>query len=177
MAWSNRLPHDRQVLALGLLAGLPAVLLALWFVWNSTSTPALRWTLTIAVTGSWIGFTLAARTRVVHPLRTLGGLLAALREGDFSIQARGARQGDALGDLACELNALIGMLREQRLGALETTALLRTVMEEINLAVFAFDDRHTLRLVTRAGEKLPAHPPERLLGRPGPELDIGRAHR
>jgi two-component system, NtrC family, nitrogen regulation sensor histidine kinase NtrY len=172
MAWSNKLPHDRQVLALGLLAGLPAVLLALWFVWNSTGTPALRWTLTIVVAGSWIGFILAARTRVVHPLRTLGGLLAALREGDFSIQARGARQGDALGDLACELNALIGMLREQRLGALETTALLRTVMEEINLAVFAFDNRHTLRLVNRAGEKLLAQPSERLLGRTAAELGL-----
>jgi two-component system, NtrC family, nitrogen regulation sensor histidine kinase NtrY len=70
------------------------------------------------------------------------------------------------------LNALIGMLREQRLGALETTALLRTVMEEINLAVFAFDDRQTLRLVNRAGEKLLAQPSERLLGRTAGELDL-----
>jgi signal transduction histidine kinase len=38
-------------------------------------------------------------------------------------------------------------------------------MEEINLAVFAFDDVQTLRLVNRAGERLLAQPAERLLGR------------
>jgi two-component system, NtrC family, nitrogen regulation sensor histidine kinase NtrY len=64
------------------------------------------------------------------------------------------------------------MLREQRLGALEATALLRTVMEEINLAVFAFDDRQGLRLVNRAGEKLLAHPSERLVGRTATELGL-----
>jgi two-component system, NtrC family, nitrogen regulation sensor histidine kinase NtrY len=172
MALSDRIPHDRQVLVLTLLAGLPAVLLATWFVWTGTDTTAVRWTLTILVMGSWLGFTILARERVVHPLRTLGGVLAALREGDFSIQARGARQGDPLGELAIELNGLIRMLREQRLGALEATALLRTVMEEINLAVFAFDDRQGLRLVNRAGEKLLAHPSERLVGRTATELGL-----
>ncbi len=38
-----------------------------------------------------------------------------------------------------EVNALAETLREQRLGALEATALLRKVMEEIDVAVFAFD--------------------------------------
>ncbi len=173
MALSNKLPHDWQVLAMSLLAGLPALLLASWFVWTGLAPPAFRWILMVAILTCWIGFSVATRERVVRPLRTLGGLLAALREGDFSIQARGARQGDPLGDLAFELNALIGMLREQRLGALEATALLRTVMEEINLAVFAFDHRQTLRLVNRAGERLLAQPSERLLGRTAAELDLG----
>ena len=56
------------------------------------------------------------------------------------------------------MNALAATLREQRLGALEATALLRKVMEEIDVAVFAFDGEHKLRLANRAGE--------RLLGRP-----------
>jgi len=38
-----------------------------------------------------------------------------------------------------EVNALSEVLRQQRLGALEANALLRTVMEEIDLAVFTFD--------------------------------------
>ena len=53
----------------------------------------------------------------------------------------GARQGDPLGEVLLEVNALSDTLKHQRLGALEATALLRTVMEEINLAVFAFDDQ------------------------------------
>jgi nitrogen fixation/metabolism regulation signal transduction histidine kinase len=63
-----------------------------------------------------------------------------------------------------QVNAIGATLRAQRLGALEATALLRKVMEEINVAVFAFDEERRLRLVNRAGEKLLAQPSERLLG-------------
>ena len=63
------------------------------------------------------------------------------------------------------MNALADTLREQRLGALEATSLLRTVMEEIPVAVFAFDPDRRLRLANRAGERLLARPVERLLGR------------
>jgi nitrogen fixation/metabolism regulation signal transduction histidine kinase len=45
-------------------------------------------------------------------------------------------------------------------------------MEEINLAVFAFDDQRRLRLVNRAAERLLAQPSERLLGRSAAELGL-----
>ena len=43
--------------------------------------------------------------------------------------------GDALGELMLEVNTLSEMLREQRLGAMEASALLTTVMTEIDVAV------------------------------------------
>ena len=52
------------------------------------------------------------------------------------------------------MNELSETLREQRLGALEATNLLRTVMAEIDVAVFTFDDNQRLRLVNREGERL-----------------------
>jgi two-component system, NtrC family, nitrogen regulation sensor histidine kinase NtrY len=172
MSISNHLTHVRQVVALTLLAGLPALLVALWFVWTMPLGSLLQWSITFLLGGFWLGCAAAARARVVRPLRTLSNLLSALREGDFSIQARGERPGDPLGDVILELNALIELLREQRLGALEATTLLRTVMEEINLAVFAFDEAQTLRLVNRAGERLLAQPSERLLGRTAGHLGL-----
>ena len=78
--------------------------------------------------GLWFGFALAVRERVVFPLQTLSNLLAALREGDFSVRGRAAAFDDALGEVMREVNTLGGTLREQRLGALEATNLLRTVM-------------------------------------------------
>jgi len=168
----SRLTHDRQVFALTLLGGVPAAVTALWLLWNGSGSDSLRWVLTAMIVGAWGGFALAVRERVVRPLRTVSGLLAALREGDFSIQARGANREDALGEVMVELNGLIELMREQRLGALEATALLRTVMEEISLAVFAFDDQQRLRLANRAGEKLLAQPVERLLGRTAQELGL-----
>ena len=88
-----------------------------------------------------LGFSLALRERVVLPLQTLVEPAAALREGDFSIRARGARGGDPLGEVMIEVNALAETLRDQRLDALEATALLRKVMAEIDVAVFTFDER------------------------------------
>jgi nitrogen fixation/metabolism regulation signal transduction histidine kinase len=128
--------------------------------------------LAILVLGAWWAFAAAVRERVIRPLQTITNLLSALREGDFSVRARGARRDDALGDLMIEVNALSATLREQRLGALEAGALLRTVMEEIILAVFTFDDQQRLRLVNRAGERLLNQSVERLLGRTAAELGL-----
>src|SRR5437870_6910885 len=141
----------------------------LWFVGFSTK---VQWTFTIIIVVFAAGFISAARDHVVHPLQTLSNLLAALREGDYSIRARGARRDDALGEVLLEVNALGETLREQRLGALEATTLLRTVMAEIEVAVFAFDGEQRLRLVNRAGERLMAQPAERLLGRSAADLDL-----
>jgi len=71
-----------------------------------------------------------------------------------------------------EVNDLGQTLREQRIGAMEATALLRTVMSEIDVAVFAFDGEQRLRLVNRAGERLLAQPAARLLGRTSGELGL-----
>src|SRR5438876_9923832 len=78
-----------------------------------------------------------------------------------------------MGEVMVEVNALSETLREQRLGALEATALLRTVMEEIDLAIFTFDQDKKLRLVNRAGVRLLGRPLERLLGFTAEELGLG----
>ncbi len=100
---------------------------------------------------------------MASPLRTLANLLEAMREGDYSIRARHSKSGDAMGEVMQQVNAMSATLREQRLGALEATTLLRKVMEEINVAVFAFDGDRRLRLVNRAGERLLNQPAVRLL--------------
>ena len=168
----GRAGYEQRLLWLVLLGGLSATVVALALLWGGDHTPKVRWTLTVLILGTWFGFALAARERVVRPLQTVSNLLAALREGDFSLQARGAGLSDALGEVLLEVNALARTLREQRLGALEATALLRTVMAEIDVAVFAFDGDERLRLVNRAGERLLAQPSERLLGRGAAEVGL-----
>jgi nitrogen fixation/metabolism regulation signal transduction histidine kinase len=121
---------------------------------------------------AWFSFAFSAQNRVIFPMRTLSNLLAALREGDYSIRARGASREDVLGEVLREVNALGDTLRQQRLGALEATALLRKVMEEIDVAVFAFDGAGSLRLVNRAGERILNQPSERLLGRTAEGLGL-----
>jgi nitrogen fixation/metabolism regulation signal transduction histidine kinase len=169
---AQRLHHDQGVFLVTLASGAPAVLVALLLLWSGDHAPKLQWTLTTAIVGVWLGFASAARARVVRPLQTLSNLVAALREGDYSIRARGADLEDALGLALAEVNALAESLRAQRLGALEASALVRTVMAELDAAVFAFDGEGTLRLVNRGGERLLAQPAERLLGRRADALGL-----
>jgi nitrogen fixation/metabolism regulation signal transduction histidine kinase len=166
------LTHDRRILLMALAAGLPGVIVALVLLWGGDFTPKVQWTLTVLVLTIWFGFTFALRDRVVYPLQTISNLLAALREDDFSIRARGAEAPDALGEVMLEVNALSETLRTQRLGAQEATALLRTVMAEIDVAVFAFDSSQRLALVNRSGQRLLARPAEDLLGHSAEELGL-----
>jgi nitrogen fixation/metabolism regulation signal transduction histidine kinase len=166
------LPYERRILLTAFLAGLPGSLLGLWFLWRGDYTSRTQWTVTLIVLGLWLAFSFAASDGVVFPLRTLSNLLSALREGDFSIRARGARADDSLGEVFREANALQATLRQQRLGALEAAALLRKVMEEIDVAIFTFDANSQLRLVNRAGERLLNQPAARLLKRTAAELGL-----
>jgi two-component system nitrogen regulation sensor histidine kinase NtrY len=168
----SRLRFDQRILLLALTAGFPATLVALILLWTGDYTPKVQWTLTVFVVGVWTGCSFSVRHRVVLPLQTLSNLLAALRESDFSIRARGASGDDPLGAVMLEVNVLASTLHDQRLGALEAGALLRTVMVEIDVAVFTFDGAHALRLVNRAGERLLAQPAEQLLGRTADELGL-----
>jgi nitrogen fixation/metabolism regulation signal transduction histidine kinase len=168
----SRLRFDQRILLLALTAGLPAALVALILLWTGDYTPKVQWTLTVFIVGVWTGCSFSVRRRVVLPLQTLSNLLAALRESDFSIRARGASGDDPLGAVMLEVNVLASTLHDQRLGALEAGALLRTVMVEIDVAVFTFDGSRSLRLVNRAGERLLGQPAEQLLGRTADELGL-----
>ena len=72
-----------------------------------------------------------------------------------------------------EVNSLSETLRRQRIVAIEATSLLRGVMEEIDVSVFAFDETGRLRLVNRAGGHLLTQKTERLIGRTAEQLGLG----
>ncbi len=168
----RRIPHEQRIFYYALLSAVPALIVAGTLLYTGDFTPKVQWTLGLFMVVCWLGFCFSVREQVIRPLHTMANLLTALREGDFSVRARGANRDDPLGDVMAEINMLSGILQEQRLGALEATALLRTVMEEIDVAIFAFDANETLRLVNRAGQELIAQPAERILGRQASELDL-----
>jgi nitrogen fixation/metabolism regulation signal transduction histidine kinase len=153
-------------------SALPGAMISLIFLWSGDFTPKTQWTLTVIIVAFCLGFAFALRERIILPLQTLSNLLAALGEGDFSIRARGARGGDALGEVMIEVNTLVETLRHQRLDALEATTLLRKVMAEIEVAVFTFDEERELKFVNRAGARLLAQNAERTLGRRAEELGL-----
>lgn len=169
----HRLVYERRILLLALSVGAPGGVVAMALLWGGDYTPKVQWTLTLFVFAFWWGLAYSLRSGVIMPLQTLSNLLAALREGDFSIRARGASRDGVHGDVMLEINTLTATLRDRRMDALEATTLLRAIMGEIDVAIFAFDPDQKLRLVNRAGERLLGEPSERLLELTAEKLGLG----
>lgn len=169
--------HERQVVRLALLAPVPGLAVALWLLWTGPYQTATRLTLTAILLASWLVLATVLREIVIRPLQTLSNMLAAIREQDYSLRARQANEDDALGLAMMELNALMDELRTRRLGALEATSLLRRVMAEIDVAVFAFDEKDTLQVINATGEHLLGDSATQLQGSSATQLGLAECLR
>jgi len=168
---------DRRFLLMATVAGLPAVIVALVLLWTGAYPATIKWALAALTIALWLGCTWLLREGIARPLRTITSMLSALRESDFSIRARGAGTTDPLSAVLYEINLLADTMRTQRLDAQETGALLRAVMAEIDVAIFAFDAAQRLVLVNGFGERLLAHPASALTGRTADDLGLVAALR
>lgn len=166
----RRLEHRVALAAVASLA--PLVFVLAWFLFAEPRSPVTRWTVAIIIVLSFAILIAAVRSQIDYPLRTIANLISALREEDYSIRARGSNRNDAMGEVTRELNLLTRALRNRRFGEVEAAALVRSVVEHIDSAIFAFDERWRLRLVNRAGERLLARPGEQLHGRTAAELGL-----
>jgi two-component system nitrogen regulation sensor histidine kinase NtrY len=164
---------DGRVIAFAVLLVAPSLLVSAAVIWVQPWKLGLKLLLlTVELIACFLtGATF--RARIIRPLQTLANVVGALREEDYSVRARGAVPDDALGELSCEVNALADLLSRQRTGAVEATALLRRVVEEVSLPILAFDPQGRLRLINSAGEGLLQQPSARLLGRTANELRVG----
>src|SRR5437016_8008193 len=126
--------HEDRLTWLTIGAVAPAALIALCLLWFGDYSAKVQWTLTLVISGFAFGYIVSLREHAIRPWQTVTNLLAALREGDYSIRARGARENDALGEALLEDNELGGTLRVQRLGAFEGRALLRPILAGTGVA-------------------------------------------
>ena len=163
---------EQTVLYLAIIAGLPAGMGLLALSWGQPYSFEVRWTITSIVLLVWLGSAAAAYQVVQRMLFLQANLLGALREGDYSIRGTGAKAGSGVDLVMHEINALGDTLQRQRTEAVESTALLTSVMGAIDVAVFAFDMDERLVLVNPAGERLMGQPAAKLLGRGAADLKI-----
>jgi nitrogen fixation/metabolism regulation signal transduction histidine kinase len=164
--------YETRILLLALASGLPGVAAALFLLWRGEFSLKVQLTGGAAIVVAWLLISIAQREQTVRPLQTLSNLVAALLEGDYSIRVRGQRRDEPLGLAITEVNRLGEILREQRLGAIEATALLHKIMDEIDVAIFAFDADDRLRLLNRGAERILAQPGDRVIGRHASALGL-----
>src|ERR1700683_243779 len=167
-----RLLYERRVSLFALLVALPALLTSGIFIWLQAWTLESKLALLFAELFVWWLLAMALQEQTTRPLQTLANVISALREEDYSFRARGAATDDALGELSIEVNALADLLSDQRIRAIEAAALLRRVVEEIEVPLFTFDPDQILRLVNSAGERLLQQPSVRLLGRTAADIGL-----
>jgi two-component system nitrogen regulation sensor histidine kinase NtrY len=164
--------YERKIVVLALSALAPVALTALLLVFLGDYSTKLRWTVVLLVFVSTFIASFVLHEQLIYPLRTVSNLVTALREEDYSLRARRAKRDDALGDVFVEINLLSELMESRKLEAVEAAALLRAVLTQIDVAIFAFDAGETLRLVNPAAEALLATSRERLLGRTAEQLGL-----
>lgn len=167
-----RLSYETRLLLLSLAGGALPMALSWYALDRTVPDVGLRHTIQWTMAGIWLACALLVRERVARPLQTLSNMLAAMREGDTSIRARGADPETPMGLAMFEVNALTETLRRQKLEAIGATVLLSRVMDSIDVAVFAFDPDRRLRLLNREGEELLGEPSVRVLGRDAATLGL-----
>ena len=170
----HRLLYERRIAIFAVLAALPGVVIATIMIWTHAWSRDVKIALTLLEFFLWFILTLTLLEQIVRPLQTLSNVVSALREEDYSFRAREANPNDSLGELSLEINTLADILTEQRIQTIETTALLRRVVDEIDAPIFTFDPEHKLRLVNAAGERLLQQPSARMLGRTASELGLDK---
>jgi nitrogen fixation/metabolism regulation signal transduction histidine kinase len=166
---SRLLTYERRIVGTALLAVVPLAVAAVLLVWAGDYPPVVTWTVALLI-GATLGVATVALYEVVaYPLRTVANVISAVREEDYSIRAREARDGAMLGQIMLELNELSATMRRRHLAALEAAALVRAVIAEVDAAIFAFDAESRVELVNRAGERLLG---EELTGRTADEIGV-----
>jgi nitrogen fixation/metabolism regulation signal transduction histidine kinase len=167
-----RVRFELRLFLLVLLTGLPGVALCFIILWSNAYSLDHKIEGTVAVLALWLGLSVSARDLVIHAIQALSNVVSALKEDDFSFRATQAVPGDALGDLALEINSLSQALERERIGAMESASLLRKVMAETGTAIFAFSPDERVRLLNRGGAILLGKPEDRILHKTAGELGI-----
>ena len=147
------LRHEDAVLFLALAAAAIPAVIALPLIWFHAYELKTKVTLTLAIVVGAGVLALAARARVLRPLQTLANLISSLREKDYAVRGRYPRKDDTLGLVMAELSLLADQLRAERWRDEEAAAGLARVVEGLDAAVIAVDERGVVRLANRTAER------------------------
>ncbi len=169
---SKRAPFERRIARFLVLLVTPGLIVSGILIWLQTWSLESKLILFAAELIACLLIGSALHDHIVRPLQTLANVVGALREEDYSFRARLAVPNDALGELSIEVNALADLLAQHRTGAIEATALLERVVEEVDIPIFAFDPGEKLRLVNSAGERLLQQRSRRALGSTASDLGL-----
>lgn len=142
------------MIRLVLLASLPLLLLLLWVMIYADISIWL-----ILLAGLIGGLTILYSSYSVHQklayqFRSISNLLEALIQGDYTLRARTDQSNGALAELVVAINGLATCLSQQRWESVESQLLLRTIIDNIDVAIIALDQNNQVGFINPAAKKL-----------------------
>lgn len=159
----------RQLWLLTLAGGAPAwVLMSAW-VWQQPWLIYPKILLWLLCSATWLGAARALAARAEFQQQTIGNLIEGIGTGDYSQRLRRTSADDHLG---AQINTLVDKLHRQRLHTEAAYALVDNVLQGIDVAIFAFDERARLRLANPAALELLQSDDCQVLGRSAAELGL-----
>lgn len=166
------IPFGQHLLFSILCTGVPGTIFALFVLWTNSYSLDHKLEGTFFLLAFLVGLSVSTRNMLIHSIRVLSNVVSSLKDEDFSFRAHRAVQGDALGDLAIDINNLAQALQNEHLGALEAESLLRKVMAEAGTIILAFSPDGKVGLLNRAAVNMLGRKEEDILNRTASELGI-----
>src|SRR5512141_2758773 len=133
----RRFLYEGRVLLLSVISAIPGTVAFSILLWRVQWPDSTRISLLLLLLFLQLVLVAVLHEQIIRPLQTLTNVVSALREEDYSFRARGAAQNDSLGELALEINTLADLLADERTRTIEATALLRRVVEVVDVPLFA----------------------------------------
>ena len=155
-----------------LRTGLPGVGLGLILLWINPYSIDHKIEGTVLVLLLWLSASLAARDSIIHSIRVLSNVVASLKYEDFAFRSTRAGLGDALGDLAIEINNVARNMEAERLGAIEATNLVRKIIFEVDAVILAFSPDNRVKMLNRAAAAFLGKSEKEILNKTAEELGI-----
>ncbi|WDE03842.1 GHKL domain-containing protein [Thalassomonas viridans] len=150
----KKLSFEAQLTRLSLTASLPLFCLLIPVMFYAGISIYLI-LLTILLSGLTLVYChVKIHQKSAYQFRSLTNILEAMLQDDYSLRARSDHNHDALNELVKTINGLAQKLNRQRIETAESQLLLQTVINNIDVAIVALNDRQEIMLSNPASDKL-----------------------
>jgi two-component system nitrogen regulation sensor histidine kinase NtrY len=105
-------------------------------------------------------------------LATVMNLVESLNNNEFSMRGKRSGRNDSMDGLICMINRLSESMNQQRLEVRQQQYLVRKIMNNIDVAIFAFNDKGEISFVNKGAGQLFGQKPLSMQGRVLDSLEI-----
>jgi len=145
---------EAQLAKLSLVSSLPLFVLLIWvMIYANISIYIILLTILFSLI-TIIYCHVKIYQKSAYQFRSLSNLLDALVQGDYSLRARSDNNTAALNELVQTINGLASKLNNQRIESVESQLLLQTVINHIDVAIIALNDKNDIILINPAATNL-----------------------